>query len=372
MASALLASLFALLAGCSKSSSPKEPPVTGKRNDPPIELRGEWKPGWRYHMRLEHSDTTVTQGEADPHEVSLAHEYAVTVTNVMPNGNRGLEVEFLSLEMQRSKGTTYTLVYDSATDKPMVDEHRYGEALNNMIGRRVRYLLSPSNTVLRIDGQKDLLPAPLPRAPANTNTAGSGPVDPAAAAPPPRSPLDRRRAQVVSNLRDIFDNDYLKLLVELDGLPPGPVRVGDTWPWQRQLSAKPVGRLFVDATNSFRGWQARGQTNCARLEATGTISGRPRALNVLRVLTGAAPLPPTNAPAGPAVANAKFTGLIWFNPDLGLPIDRQLHHSFSFPGTRSFQLDGTNSVSERVTKTLHQATVIKLLALTPLELEKAP
>src|SRR5437867_13104065 len=65
----VLVTLVCLLfsAGCSKKSEPK---ITGKRSDPPVSLQCVWKPGYRYHLRMDLA--VLTDADAvDPQETGL-------------------------------------------------------------------------------------------------------------------------------------------------------------------------------------------------------------------------------------------------------------------------------------------------------------
>src|SRR2546423_10700791 len=88
---------MALTLGCRKSNGraarPAEAKITGDRSDPPVALHVNWQPGGRYVMRMEMKENSDSRQGRGPgrgsQQTTLAHEYAVTVTNAPAGGNRG-------------------------------------------------------------------------------------------------------------------------------------------------------------------------------------------------------------------------------------------------------------------------------------------
>src|SRR5258705_2266216 len=157
LASAAIA-FIALTSGCGKatrnSSGAPEPKITGKRSDPPVALQVNWQPGSRYVMRMEMKENSDAagrgrgQGRGGPQQTSLAHEYAVTVTNAPQSGKRGLDVELLSIEVEETMGGRTLLTYDSQNRVVGTGGNPAAEALARMIGGRVRFLVDADNRVV--------------------------------------------------------------------------------------------------------------------------------------------------------------------------------------------------------------------------------
>src|SRR5882757_9768572 len=104
--------LLLVCPGCSKNK--KEPRITGKPSDPAVSLRCLWKPGFRYHLKFEMEEVSDSSAAADPneagiHRVTMAQECMVTATNLRRGDNVGLDMEILSLAMERVKGTAVAL-----------------------------------------------------------------------------------------------------------------------------------------------------------------------------------------------------------------------------------------------------------------------
>jgi len=91
-------------------------------------------------------------------QLSLAHEYAISVTNDPATGLRGLDVEFLSIEMEQSAGEETFLSYDSQNRVTGTGGNPAAEQLARLVGGHVRYLIdSPNQKVIAEDGVSDLL-----------------------------------------------------------------------------------------------------------------------------------------------------------------------------------------------------------------------
>jgi hypothetical protein len=364
--------------GCGRSNRTREPEITGKRSDPPIELRAEWKPGYRYHLRLDMTVTTdseSTAGDDDLHTVILGQEFSVVVTNQYTNGNRRLELEILAIEMQRSKGPQVSLMYDSAMKGEVIDDRGFVPALNAMIGGKVRCTVTPEGRVTSVSGVPDLMKRAGADSPSASRTITrmingvmvTNVPPPAAAAPPSTNRPLIRRSSTASAIRNLFSTDFFKQLVEFNYLPTKAVRVGDSWKTQREFTFNTtVGRLMVEATTEFAGWQKQLQqdmmTNCARLQMIAELTPKPRTPNP------GTNQPPNAPPPGSPFEEGVLNGIIWLNPELQFPVARQIDQSVSYTSGRNttVRIEGTNRITQRFSKKLDQSLSIRLLNVSPL------
>jgi hypothetical protein len=353
--------LLVPLAGCSKSggAKTKEFPITGKPSDAPVDLKARWQPGKRYVIRMELTRGSevrrANQRQPLPREDRLAQEVAITVTNG-PQGNLGLELELLALELEIVQGERTLVQYAthnevvSATGNPAI------ESLEKLIGGRLYYLLSPENKVLRMEGMKEFMERAEGRAPSSTAVG--------------KPPQPRR----TSTVRSYYNPDSLRAILDLSGMPDKPVRIGDSWPVQREAGPTPGpgGALIVNATYTLKGWQEHEQKRCARIDITGTLAPK----------TG-------NTPARQGVSSplekSKVTGQCWLDPVLEFPIETALDQSYTVnsvvaqlrqgtnapvqtrQGTNSPpQGQGTNVPPQKVSSSARQTLSIKLVEVTTL------
>jgi hypothetical protein len=166
------------------------------------------------------------------------------------------------------------------------------------------------------------------------------------------------------------------MILDLSGLPDKPVRVGDSWPVQREAgpSAGPGGALVLNATYTLKGWQEHEQKRCARIDIIGTLAPK----------TG-------NAPARQGTPSplekSKVTGHCWLDPVLEFPIETALDQSYTVnsvvaqfrQGTNALartrqgatnpppqQALGTNAPPQKVSSSARQTLSIKLVEVTTL------
>jgi len=370
----------AFLAGCGRSNLPGEPKITGSRSDPPVELKAEWKPGYRYHLRLDMTvmtDSEANRGDDDLHTVILGQEFSATVTNVYSNGNRRVELEILAIEMQRSKGSQVALMYDSAMKGEVIDDNGFVPALNALIGGKVRCTVTPEGKATSVAGVPDLMK----RAGVDNSVSraitrmvnGVMVTNPAAPATVSAAPTNRpviRRSATASAVRNLFTPEFFKQVVEFNYLPTNAVRVGDTWKTQREFYFNTtVGRLMAEATTKFVGWQKQvfqeAPVNCARLQMTAELI--PQAPQP-RPSSSGTNQPPKGPPPDPPFEDGALNGTIWLNPEVQFPIARRFDQSVDYTSGRNttVRMDGTNRVTQRFGKKLEQSMTIRLLSMTPL------
>jgi hypothetical protein len=326
-----------LLEGCSKSTSDdagKDGPITGRRSDPPAVLKAGWKPGHRYTLRMDSLQTVTLNFGPQPtiQETEVSQDWALVVTNA-PGGGQGVDLEIQALVVNSQFGDRVVYRFDSL-NKATPNEGPGVELLQRVIGGHVRFLLDSNNSVVKVEGIKELID----RA---QGDQGSGAAD-------------QRRNWMGGTLERVFNADYFKQLIDLSALPASAVRIGDTWTRQREIDVGMVGRVAVNTTNTLRGWQEREGRKCARLEFRG----------VLAMKTGQAE--GVLALAGLGIQDGRLSGKSWFDPAIGLPIETTLEQSCmivgSLPnfGRRNNPGQGTNSAPRKVSSPWRQTVTLKL------------
>ena len=160
--------------GCSRGK--KEPKITGKPSDPPVSPHCAWQAGNCYHLRLEMAVLTDSPAldpkEKGLHRVTFAQECLVTATNAVRGkaGNIGLDMEILSLAMERARGTQVALSFDSEQGGETSDDLGYVPILDALIGGRLHFLLSPDGKMLRAEGIPEWLGHAMGDAPMRKST----------------------------------------------------------------------------------------------------------------------------------------------------------------------------------------------------------
>ena len=145
--------------------------------------------------------------------------------------------------------------------------------------------------------------------------------------------------QAKSILGPLLHEENLKRVVMLDsGLPDRTVKVGDSWPEQRDQPMGQMGTVQVNTTNAFRGWEEHDQRRCAIIEFTGTVANKPGG-------------PPT--PLSMSIENGRTSGKSWFDPASGMVV--VIYHEQEMTikivsGGRNFETKITSKVSVKVTE----------------------
>jgi hypothetical protein len=334
-----------LLAGCSKNSEPR---ITGRRSDPPVSLRCAWQPGYRYHLHLELSvitdPGTPEMGEGNLHRVTFAEECLVTATN--KGTDVGLDMEILSIAMERAKGNQIPLSFDSEQGGEAADELGYVPVLTNLIGGHLRFLVSAEGKMLRANGINEWIARALGEATGRV-AAGPAPANIPVVSKMPQG--SARRNTVANTLRNFFTQDLFRQVIEFGFVPAAPVRIGEEWKAHGDVFVSGHGRYTFDGTGKFEGWQQHGQTNCARVALSG------------------AHVAPAKAPPPPGTNQKKqnpdsLHGTLWIDPSLSFPATSILEAHIILADQNVTRKQGTNNVTIKVPpKTVRQNLAIRLL-----------
>src|ERR1043165_5292941 len=240
--------------GCSKPRSARgagEAKVTGSRSDPAVTFVAQWSPSNRYVFR---SQITLSSDEPRPgvskpvpQESTLGLDYVISVSNARSNGSRSLQLEITAVQFDYAMGDTAQISYDSLNRVVGTDGNPLAERLEQIIGNRILFQLSPSNKVMNVRG--------IPEITAKITAGGS--------------------ARGQGALKKLLTPQHLRHLIDVTMLPSDPVRVDDTWPGQLAVNLGSLGgSVDADVTYTFRGWQQRGDRKCALVEFEGKMKGR--------------------------------------------------------------------------------------------------
>ncbi|HEY0552598.1 MAG TPA: DUF6263 family protein [Verrucomicrobiae bacterium] len=320
----------------------KEPKITGHSSDPAVSLKPTWPVGKRYVMRMESDQSTEMPNmqparDGQPPKATMrignkfAQEYALVATNAA-DGNRGLEMEILAIELESGAGNQM-MTYHSRNNKIAPAGGAMGEALDQLIGGKIRYLLTPENKVLQVEGLDELI---------------QGMEMPAAG-----KPGGRGRGAATTMARGIFNEDVLKQIIEFAGMPTHSVRVGDTWTDAREVKVPTLGALALTTTNTLRGWQEHDGRKCARVDFTGAMGSKTgdttNAIGIQMQMQG-----------------GTVVGQYWFAPEVGFATDTEVNQDYQIrmSGVPQAGRNADNTFKD-MNVSVHQHVTVKLLEITP-------
>jgi hypothetical protein len=332
---------FLIGAGCKKSETAGKSGSTGGSAEgslpddgEPVSLRAKWPVGNRYTERMQVDGDTETRMPLAPkpmaQKLNMTQEYNITVVADRPKGGRELELEFESTELDVTMNGKPVVNLDTKAEAGAAETSNPAIAgFRQIIGAKIKFLLDESNRVQKVEGVKEF---------AAKAAAGSNPQGRAA-------------------MQGMFNEDYFKQMVDFQrGLPPKPVKIGESWPMKTELSIPVMGEMIIDLTYTFKAWEQREKRKCAAIDFAGTMSSK---------AAGApGPAPGMNM----KLESGKLSGKTWFDPELGHPVetsinqDMILHMTMPMPRMRT----NTNAVaqaptSQSITNNTKQKVVIKLV-----------
>lgn len=286
---ALALALAVAVAGCGKTNklntpSTATPPASGE-----VELKLKWTPGEHIVQQadMKQNIQSFVPGLPEPmkQDMTIGQKFSLTVVSANPDGGHKLELQFLAMRVD-AETAGKTVSYDSDKGSSTKSTDPIAEMLGKMVGARLVYFLDASNRVERIEGIDELL---------NRLSTGN---------------------TAAASLKSVFNEDYFKRIMDTTlYLPPKPVQPGDTWPVEIQLPIGVFGTMHVNYTSAFKGWEMHGKRNCALIEFAGTMEIEPSgsASQGLKL----------------SVQNGKTSGMLWFDPELGMVIDSNINQDMT-------------------------------------------
>lgn len=292
--SILLLSLFVvtggvLLSGCSKSKtaattsghsgSGSDVAAGPGASDQPVEMKIKWVVGKKYPMRLELSQSTKTDVPNQPQpvvqEMNLNQDFDISARKQLDNGGAQVELQFNHQAITVSQGGQ-TVVDFNSTQNPAQDANNpVAPVLRSMSGTRIQYFTDANGKVERMEGVEEL----------TRRVEATG------------------QPQARQMFQQMFSPETLKRYCSFaDGMPNRMVNIGETWPFQEDLSTA-IGILALEMKYTFKNWEQYGNRRCAHIVGTGRISTKS-----VSTATGAMV----------EVEKGTITGDFWFDPALGM------------------------------------------------------
>jgi hypothetical protein len=321
--------LMALVGGCKKAEQSQSSapgggaPTSASGAKGAVLLKAKWPVGNRYVYRMDldqHSTNRIPQmPKPVQQDVTMAMTYALSVTKATPDDGREVEFEFLANEMEVKMGDQVLLSFDSKEkgdgQNPMMAPYR------KMIGSKLQMVLGPDGKVKEVVNLDDWL--------ANIQGDAGGPAG--------------------QMLTQQFNEGFFRQLADFGhGLSTNAVAVGQSWPFKVEFASGAMGKLSVDATIAFKGWEEREAHHCAILDSRGTLKSTP------------------GNQVGPmgkmSIDQGKILGRSWFDPELGAMVDATSDQSFRVKGELPAGA-APNPAASGFTSEIGQKVTVKLVEM---------
>jgi RNA polymerase sigma factor (sigma-70 family) len=264
----------------------------------PIEMQTKWQAGRKYVMHNEDIQTTETKQPGQPKPVKqvqkMIQDYNFSLIRELDNGGWQLQLEFEGLAMEVTAGNRKVFSADSTQNSAQNARNPVGARLRKMVGARLQYFVNANGKVEKMEGYQELV----------NRVAGENPKEQAA-------------------FRDLFSENALKKCGSFaeDTTPRRVVKLGDSWAIRLEVPSN-AGTLNVDVRCTFKNWEQHADRKCMRIKCTGNFSPQ----------------------AGPNTANlpvqiekGRFSGDVWFDPELGMIVGSALDEDMNLKITRQGQ-----------------------------------
>jgi RNA polymerase sigma factor (sigma-70 family) len=264
----------------------------------PVEMQTKWQAGKKYVMHSEDIQTTETKQPNQPKPVKQlqkkTQDYNISLVRELDNGGWLLQLEFEGLATEVSEGSRKVFSADSTQDPAQDAKNPVGARLRKMVGARLQYFVNANDKVEKMEGYAELV----------SRVAGENPWEQAA-------------------FRDLFSENALEKLGSFaeDTTPRRVVKLGDSWAIKLEVPSN-VGILDVDVRCTFKNWEQHANRKCMHIKCTGNFSLQ------------AGPDAP-NLPV--KIEKGRFTGDIWFDPELGMMVESALDEDMNLKITRPGQ-----------------------------------
>jgi Family of unknown function (DUF6263) len=258
-----------------------------------IDLKQQWQTGKRYvqSMKMEQSSKMAMGGQTMDQKVNMTMDMSTTVRKHEDGKQKRITLKYDRMAMAMTMNGQ-EMAFDSA--KPDGDQMGMGKQFAAMTGKELKMLANEKDEVTAIENFDEFVGA-------LGGGAGGLPV-----------------AQMFTkeSVSDMVKQSALR------GLPAGPIKPGDSWPWTYQMNMPQVGSVGLKGTYTYKGMGDRGGVPCAEIAVDGTLN--------FDMGGGAAAGGDASGPAamlkamGMKMSGGKMSGTMWFDNALGTARETQM------------------------------------------------
>ena len=277
------------------------------KDEPSFELKAKWSEGQRLVVQIVTHTESEMINPAVPQPITTENlttlEIAFIASKEQEAGGREVEVEIASVKVENKVAGKFVPMFDPKGDPKAERANPSAGAFRKLLSSRVKYQVDAAGSVTKVDGLTQL-------------------VTRVTASQPPQSQF---------LIRTLLAEDTVRGWNTLhQNLPTNSVKAGDTWGSTRDLPFG-IAKFEVNTTNTFKGWEQRGNKKVAKFETVGVITAKGTATTSITIVEG-----------------ATVKGTSWYEPTLGVITESDTTANFSI---NISQATGQAIVSKVKTKT---------------------
>jgi hypothetical protein len=247
-------------------------------------MKLKWTVGKSYVEKMSINRTTHLNlpGMSKPEDQTFVadEDFTISVLKSLPDGGTEMEMEFTGQKLLIKQGSRVQLDFDSSRDPQEDKRNPISPLLRKIIGSRLKVELDADGKATDVVGYSELI-----------------------------SQISGNKPQIEATLKQLVDKEALKQMVMRgQGLPPGPVKIGDHWPVHLEMETTSVGTLVLDMKYNFRGWQVHEGRKCAVMEFVGDIASK------------AGTASDSNG-AEISLGKGSMDGTTWFDPETAMIVE---------------------------------------------------
>ncbi|MCE9594873.1 MAG: hypothetical protein K8S98_11850 [Planctomycetes bacterium] len=284
-------------------------------NDDQVTLRWKLKQGdsLRYRMTQDQSTESEMMGEKETHSGFVLRE---SVTAVAADGVATVGVKYEAAKLE-STGMG-AMSYDSTRtgDAAKKNDPKLAKIFEPMLQAQLSMKLEPTGRVVEIKGMQEMF----------EKSFGAAASD---------NPMD-----VASIMKDAFNEDAIKRLVEINVFPAEPIAPGKKWNRAATQKLPMMGNLQFDFENTFVGVEEHAGVRCAKIQLGGKMTLEPVA--------------DKRMPMNVSMDSTSISGTMFFDLDKGRLVELEtntemdMHLSAGGEASAGMKMDMTMSGTTRM------------------------
>lgn len=209
-----------------------------------VELRWRGKVGdvLRYRMTQEQTVEMSMMPEAIKTETAFVLRQEIKMLSPEGIGSVDVEYEAIRMDVGGPRATSYDSTRTGEASKE--NDPHLSAMFAPLLAAKVHLEIAPSGHVLDIEGLDEAM----------------------------QEAFDEMENEAMAaSFKQMFDEESLRRMVEVNIFPEEPLAVGDTWERSMEIEAPSLGTMKIDFENELLGIEEHGEQDCAKIGVTGEL-----------------------------------------------------------------------------------------------------